>query len=138
MEAISLHPTYKDHVKKLYIISKAIRGPLLQRDDFEKLLRSDKMMVENEIHYRVHTNDPRHLVMRPTSVKLTTKVVDFHYGQYSSLPSEQGSLLIRVEGILQGAIGRFAQCGQGINGIRIAEDMRNAESAVRGPTPTRT
>ena len=98
LEAIPLHPTYRDYVKKLYIIPKAIRGPLLQRDDFEKLLRSDKMMVENEIACKTHTNDLQRLVVLPNSVKLTPSIINFRYGRYSSLHSPQESLLLTVEG----------------------------------------
>lgn len=104
LEAISQHPVYRHYVKRLCIIPKAIRGSLLQRDEFEAWFRSRRELIENEYVYWT-----RAFVSIPNSIRLTPAMIDFHYGRYRSLYAKQESVVPKIEGILQGAIGRFTR-----------------------------
>ena len=109
LEAISRHPVYRHYVKRLCIIPKAIRGSLLQRDEFEAWFRKRRELIENEYIYWTKAFDDYagQVLSIPNSIKLTPAVIDFHYGRYWSLYTKQKNLVPKVEGILQGAIGCF-------------------------------
>lgn len=111
MEAISRHPTYRHYVRRLCIIPKAIRGSLLQKDDFEAWLRGERDLIENEfiMFSRVFDDYAPQILTIPSSIKLTQAVIDFNYGQYWSLYTKQDRLAPKVEAILQSAIGCFTR-----------------------------
>ena len=109
LEAISQHPVYRHYVKRLCIIPKAIRGSLLQRDEFELWLQSKREPRAYIWWTRARDDYAGQVLSMPDSIELTPAVIDFHYGRYRSLYTKQENLVPKVEGILQGAIGCFTR-----------------------------
>ncbi|CAD6581684.1 MAG: hypothetical protein ASARMPREDX12_000628 [Alectoria sarmentosa] len=110
LELISHHPTYKTYVRRLHIIPKAISGPLLQKRKFGTWICGDGGLFEDEsTTYVAHEHWRGCLGTRAVLCKISQKMIDFHYVEYSSLHAKQQKLLDEAEAVLQGAIGRLPQ-----------------------------
>ena len=107
LEAISQHP-YKDYVRVLHIVPKAISGPLLPKKEFGRWLRGRRTLIDDPLVCYAGMGYATHLSMLD-GVKISRKAVDFHYAEYSSIHAEQQKLFTTAEDILQTAIGRLPQ-----------------------------
>ena len=104
-EAISQHP-YKDYVRVLHIVPKAISGPLLPKTEFGRWLRGRRTLINDPLIAYAGLSYADHLIM-PDGVKMSQKAVDYHYAEYSSIHAEQQKLFVTAEDVLQAAIGRL-------------------------------
>ncbi|CAF9940149.1 hypothetical protein IMSHALPRED_001770 [Imshaugia aleurites] len=107
LAAISQH-SYRNHVRVLQIVPKAISGPLLQKKEFGRWLRGKRTLIDNPIVSYAGQDHSGPLIM-PDCVKLSRKAINFHYKEYSSLHAEQQKLFTTAQDILQAAIGRLPQ-----------------------------
>ncbi len=108
LEAISQHPLFKDYVRVLQILPKAISGPLVPELEFGQWLRGERTVLDHATLPYVGEDCPEPLVM-PGCVNISRKVINFHYREYSSLHAKQQKLLATAEGVLQTAVGRLPQ-----------------------------
>ena len=128
LEAISQHP-YKDYVRVLHIVPKAISGPLLSKKEFGRWLRGRRTLIDNPLVRYAGLGYATHLSM-PDGVKISRRAVDFHYAEYSSIYAEQQKLFTTAEHILQTAIGRLPQLK------RVESGLYWEWSRRRGDIPT--
>lgn len=125
LEAISQH-TYKDYVRVIHIVPKTISGPLLQKKEFGQWLRGRRTLIDNERIEYTARGYPGPLVM-PNGVKISRKVINFQYKEYSSLQARQRKLFATAEGVLQAAIGRLPQLKRVESGLYWDWDRRRLD-----------
>ena len=113
LEAISQHP-YKDYVRVLHIVPKAISGPLLSKKEFGRWLRGERTLIDDPLvryagqgYYGLgYQGSDGHLSM-PIAHDISQKTIDFHYAEYSSIHAKQQKLFVSAEAVLQAAISRL-------------------------------
>lgn len=112
LEAISRHP-YKDYVRVLHIVPKAISGPFLPKKEFGRWLRGRRTLIDNPLICYAGRGyaglSYAGCLIMPEGVEISRKAVDFHYKEYSSIHAEQQKLFVTAENVLQAAIGRLPQ-----------------------------
>ena len=110
LEAISQHP-YKDYVRVLHIVPKAVSGPLLSKKEFGRWLRGERTLIDNPLIFYAGLGYPwlgyNGQLNMPNGVEISRKAVDFHYAEYSSIHAKQQKLLAKAEDVLQAAVSRF-------------------------------
>lgn len=137
LELISHHPTYKTYVRGIHIIPKAISGPLLQKKKFGPWLRGDGRLFEDEsTTYVAHEHWWGCLGTRGVLwYKISRKMIDFHYMEYSSLHAKQQKLLDEAEAVFQGAIGRLPELKRIESGLYWDWNRRRQDTTSDGYDP---
>ena len=102
MMAIAYHKIYRTYVRSLGIAPKAISGPYMDRNRYQKWLSKDRRVVIG------HGNSkPGVRILRPMTY-LSTEEVEVHHERYTSLFKNQERLLGEAEELLNTAIGCFS------------------------------
>ena len=120
LEAISQHP-YKDYVRVLHIVPKAISGPLLSKKEFGRWLRGRRTLIDDPLIRYAALGYPGlgsagHLIM-PNGLNISQKAIDFHYAEYSSVHAKQQKLFATAEAVLQAAICHLPQLKRAESGL---------------------
>ena len=110
LKAISQHP-YKDYVRVLHIVPKAISGPLLSRKEFGRWLRGERTLIDDPLvryagqgyHGLGYQGSDGHLIM-PNGHDISRQTIDFHYAEYFSIHAKQQKLFATAETVLQAAV----------------------------------
>ena len=112
LEAISQHP-YKDYVRVLHIVPKAISGPLLSKKGFGRWLRGRRTLIDDPLIRYTGLGSPGlgfagHMIM-PNGLNTSRKAINYHYAEYSSIHAKQQKLFATAEAVLQAAICHLPQ-----------------------------
>ena len=112
LEAISQHP-YKDYVRVLHIVPKAISGPLLSKKEFGRWLHGRRTLIDDPLIRYTGLGSPGlgfagHMIM-PNGLNISRKAINYHYAEYSSIHAKQQKLFATAEAVLQAAICHLPQ-----------------------------